>query len=55
MSSKILQFEWKKHYRNVDSNSRNALRFDDVAFAVAFVGINNPTPAISGNGAAIAL
>ena len=26
---------------------------NDIAFAVAFVGVNDPTPAISGNSAAI--
>jgi hypothetical protein len=31
-----------------------AVRLDDIAFTVAFMGINNPTPAVSGNGAAIA-
>ena len=30
------------------------VRLNDVAFPVAFMGVNDPTPAISGNGAAIA-
>jgi hypothetical protein len=30
------------------------VRMDDVAFPVAFMGVNDPTPAISGNGTTIA-
>jgi hypothetical protein len=48
LSSESLHFGWKKHYSTIASNSRKALsvRMDDVAFPVAFMGINNPSPAI---------
>jgi hypothetical protein len=38
----------------LQKRAQQFVKLDNVAFAVAFVGINDPTPAISGNGAAIA-
>ena len=45
-----------KHHNNVASNSRNALKFVRMynVAATFTMGVNNPTPALSGNSTAIA-
>ena len=40
----------QQHRFQFQKRAQKLIRVDNVAFAIAFVGVNNPTAAISGNG-----
>src|SRR5438477_3379027 len=44
----------QQHRFQFQKRAQKLIRLDNVAFAVAFMGVHNPAPAISGNGTAIA-
>jgi len=43
----------QQHRLQLQKRRQQLVRMNDIAFAVAFMGINNPTPSITGDGAAI--